>query len=772
MRKYLKNECKKKINIVILSIILTILLTGIYGLVKPMRQVTFEGGHEFVTGTVVENQSVYTGIVLPPGVWQVELSYETDRPIGYHCTATDATVRPGAMLTNGENLYSGKGVTGFELWLLEDTDALEIKVSYDGQGFLQTKDLTIRETRGMGGMIFTTGVFALALFVGVLLYRGYDAEKGITPGTKKALYGVLIITLMASVPYLLGVSMDAGDLVYHLHRIEGIRDGLLDGQFPVRIEPEWVHGHGYASGIFYCNLLLYLPGLLRIAGFPITFTYNLYCIFINLATASIAYFCFSKIFTSRQVGLVCSALYTLSGIRIFKTVLTGAVGENNAMVFLPLILYGFYLVFGAQVAKEQKKCAWLPLGIGFAGVLQTHVLTCEITAFLTILLCLVMIKKVFTKECFLPLFKGAVTALMLSLWFLIPFVDYFLTQDMHIKHVSGRTIQMMGLRPLQLLFGWADQGDVAGMGGVKLQETTPAAVGLFLVLAVLVFVGMWLVGLWKKQSADIAGVGKCSSLLGLLMMVFSLKVFPWDRIQQMHPLFSGLVSSLQFPNRFLGWGTLFGVTAVGCILWYLKKEDKKWLILLVMTGTAASIVAGGLHLNDAIAKYRTNFTLYNVEGMGRGYISGAEYLIEGTDGNTLLYRAPITSEGVSLEAYEKGGLQAVVTCSNADITEGYIDLPLLFYRGYRAVDTVTGEVLSLRYGENNTVCVNLPGGYQGEFMVKFMPPWYWRIGEWISLIGYICILCVPLGEKRGLKEKLSPKEQDIKNDNYDGKEMS
>lgn len=740
MKAYFLKECKKKVNIVILLLILAVLFVGVYGLVKPLRQATLMGNYEFTTGQAVDNQTVYTGIPLPAGVWQVDLTYETDRPLGYHCTVTDATVRPGALLTNGENLYAGKGVTGFRLWLLEDTEALEIKVSYDGQGTLRTGKVTLRETRGLGGIIFTTGLFAMAVFVGMLCYRSFDAARGIAAGTKKAVFGVLVITAMASVPYLLGVSMDAGDLVYHLHRIEGIADGLIDGQFPVRIEPEWVHGHGYASGIFYCNLLLYFPAILRIAGFPITLSYNVYCVLVNLATAAIAYFCFRKIFQSRQIGLVCSALYTLSGIRIFKTVLTGAVGENNAMMFLPLILYGFFLVFGTEVHVEQRKKAWLPLGIGFAGVLQTHVLTCEITAFLTVILCVVMVRRVFTKECFQPLFWGAVTALGLSLWFLIPFIDYFFTQDMHIKHVSGRTIQMMGLRPLQLLFGWADQGEVAGMGGVKLQETTPAAVGWFLVLAVVIFAGMCLFGLWKKQSKDIAGLGVISALFGILMMAMSLKAFPWDAIQQIHPLFASLVSSLQFPNRFLGWGTLFGVTAVGCILWYLQKENKKYITELVLAAAVVSVVTGGLHLNDAICKHRTSFTLYNVEGMGRGYISGAEYLIEGTDGNTLLYRAPMTSEGVTVESYEKGGLQARVACRNPESKNGFVDLPLLLYRGYRAVDVQTGEELALQYGENNTVCVNIPAGYQGEFEVRFIPPWYWRVGERISLFSYILIL--------------------------------
>ena len=33
-----------------------------------------------------------------------------------------------------------------------------------------------------------------------------------------------------------------GDIVFHMMRIEGVKDGLVSGQFPVRIPPEWLFG--------------------------------------------------------------------------------------------------------------------------------------------------------------------------------------------------------------------------------------------------------------------------------------------------------------------------------------------------------------------------------------------------------------------------------------------------------------------------------------------------------------------------------------------------
>lgn len=229
-----------------------------------------------------------------------------------------------------------------------------------------------------------------------------------------------------------------------MHRIEGVKDGLLTGQFPVRLEPRWVFDHGYANGIFYCNLLLYFPALLRMAGFTMTESYAFYCIGLNIATAAIAWYCFSGIFKDRIIGLVCSALYTLSIFRFFKLVMVGAVGEGSAYTFLPLVVYGIYLVFEKDVEDREFHKSWIILGLGYAGLIQTHVLTCEITALFTVLFCLIYIRRVFAWQRFRQLASGAFFALGLSLWYLVPFVDYYLTQDVRIRHASARTIQDRG----------------------------------------------------------------------------------------------------------------------------------------------------------------------------------------------------------------------------------------------------------------------------------------------------------------------------------------
>mgnify|MGYP000682529795 CR=1 FL=1 len=78
-------------------------------------------------------------------------------------------------------------------------------------------------------------------------------------------------------------------------RIEGLKNGLMSLTFPVRIQPNWLENHGYPVSIFYGDILLYFPAVLRIIGISIQDAYRFLVIIVHIATAVTAYFCFHKI---------------------------------------------------------------------------------------------------------------------------------------------------------------------------------------------------------------------------------------------------------------------------------------------------------------------------------------------------------------------------------------------------------------------------------------------------------------------------------------------
>ena len=733
---------QKPIYIVLaFAVVLTILC--IVRMAMPNRAYQYMGSHTFTTG-VPEEISIMKGISLPVGVYEVELVYDTDTNMKNVCYMADGTVFNGGLLTNGENLHANLGRTSFAMWLFEGTTSMELIVAYGGEGKLVTGDLFLYETDSLWTMLLTIIWGITLLVVAVLTFRCYDRQIGVDKEKKTVLLGLLVIILAASLPYLQRGGIGGADWIYHLHRIEGVRDGIVSGQFPVRLEPEWLFGHGYANAVFYCNTLLYIPAFFRLVGFTVITSYNLYCICLNIATAFIAYYCFKNIFNSRYIGLLCSGLYTLSVFRIYKLVITCAVGEASAVTFMPLVLYGLYRAFTEDAESKTYKTVWIPIAAGYAGLIQTHVLSCEITAFLTIIVCLVCLKKVFVKETFLQLAKGALAALLMSFWYLVPFLDYYLNENMHIRHVSGRTIQERGLYIPQLFLQWWTKGGNALVVAEKgMVSSDPMGGSLLLGGALLLFFILWFAGVWKQEKNRVVVLGKTAGLLAAVLMVMSLNIFPWDKLQKMNGMAASLISSIQFPNRFLGWGTVFLVTVTGCLLWFFGKNKHKWYYYLCVICVIAGICTSNIYLLDHTCRDSNYITLYNEEGMGFGYISGAEYVVEGTDFLHMDYAVPVSSDNVEITHYEKEYLHVWMNCLNGSNREGYVDLPMLHYTGYRAYGMASGQEYQTMKGNNNVVRVLIPAGTKETIEVKFVSPIHWRLSEAITYVWWV-VICVLL----------------------------
>lgn len=82
--------------------------------------------------------------------------------------------------------------------------------------------------------------------------------------------------------------------------------------------------------------------------------------------------------------------------------------------------------------------------------------------------------------------------------------------------------------------------------------------------------------------------------------------------------------------------------------------------------------------------------------------------------------------------------------------DSYVDVPLLFYKGYCAVNTETGEKMEVCAGENNVVRVLIPAGFEGWINIYFAPPLYWRISELISGVTIVLILALWWRYRRGV----------------------
>lgn len=745
-RRKVRVNRKPYVRYTILGISLLLSLLCVIRIAMPNREWNYAGSYEFVKGAPCPDQEVYEHISLGAGVYRLELSYESAGDTNAMCNVKDGTVYYGGLLCNGEHMYAALDHTSYDFWLFEPTEELSVTIDYSGQESLTTGNLRIVETNLLWTRYLTILLAISALILWTLWYQKRDAQNEEKERRHVVIFGIGVIAFLASIPYLYDGMISGADLTYHLQRIEGVKDGLLTGQFPVRLEPRWVFDHGYANGIFYCNLLLYFPAFLRMAGFTVTESYLLYCIALNLATVVIAWYSFGKMFRDDVVGLACSGLYTLSIFRVYRLLGTGAVGEGSAFTFFPLVLYGIYLVFEGKKEEREFRNSWIVLGLGYAGLVQTHVLSCEIAALMTVLLCLVYLPKLFEKERFLKCVQGAFFALGLSLWYLVPFLDYYFTQDVKIRHASARTIQERGVTFVQELQTFWNFHDTAASTTERMQYTHPVGPGLFLIagvflLLLLLFLEVIPRGKETEKSFAIRSAG-----VGCLALWMATDTFPWDALQTTSQTAATLVSSLQFPYRFIGWGMTFLIVVVGYLLSFFRKNQKMFYrmgLVIVMTAVATSYV----YLIDAEDESTGAIHLFNRESMGFGYISGEEYLIYGTDSSALSFAKPEADEGIRISEYEKKGLRATFFCENSLDTQGTVKLPILLYKGYQASGD-GGEPLEITDDGSHLLGVSVPAGYSGRITVKFTEPWYWRAAELITLAVVVAFVAGMVYKRR------------------------
>lgn len=280
------------------------------------------------------------------------------------------------------------------------------------------------------------------LFIDLLVWGYIKYFRFFDPERKMVFVVLVFMAFQMGLPmYRNGLSEPINmDLRFHLQRIEGVYRGLISGQFPVRIQPGWLGGYGYASSIFYGDILLYFPAVLRILGWTLQDAYKCYVEAVNIAIIFVSYYAFLRITKNNIAAMAGSVLYAGSTTNLSLIYTTTMVGGYSALIFYPLVIAGFYEAFTEDVASKEYKRIWILLTAGFTGLLLTHMLSCLILGAYSVLCCLVMIKKVFRRNTICEFLKAAGIFVALNLWFLVPFIHYMLSERLHINYELGRVI--------------------------------------------------------------------------------------------------------------------------------------------------------------------------------------------------------------------------------------------------------------------------------------------------------------------------------------------
>jgi len=694
----------------------------------------------FIIGEESGAQEIFLQSELVPlrkGIYDVYVYYLTNTDKNRSDIKAEGNTYAPAK-SNGAVLHADNTYEKYRVWVTESLDGLHVTVSYGGEGTLTVKGVEIREscTTMTYHAFKLLLVFVVLDFVLWVLWNWRMGKKCFSVSTKRKIFFFILIVFMASYPVFTNYVIDGIDLEFHLTRIEGIKDGLLAGDFPVKMQPTWLNGHGYAVSVFYGDFLLYIPAVLRMIGFSLQTCYKFYIVMINALTCLLAWYSLQKVLKDEQTAILGSALYTISFYQMMELYVRAGIGSFTATAFVPLAVCGLIRIY--QSEDDAERGLWIMPVAGFTGILQAQLPVFEITALFTIVTCLLLFKRTFQKARFLNLLKVVVFTILINLWYLVPFLD-FMREKLQVTLESAyRGMDTYSLFLPQLFTAFHNGEGYTGQQEYGMTRDMPFAIGIALVIGALVMVYF----LCSEKALKHKQLAKWMLGIGTVAAALTLTWVPFDRMAEKSALMRKILS-FQFSWRLL-IVVVMAFVIVTCIT-VLNLKDTKYYPGYVAVLCIAMLIPH-LYFMDQRQVLVEPLFYYDLNPVDASTaVVKGEYLYEESKPWNLVRDQVIAFDGSVALEYSKKYLDLTITCENPTEQSARMDLPMLYYPGYTAVDQTTGKKLELVKGIENRLEMMLPAGFAGTVTVKWSEPWYWRVSELCSLT---CIIGVILYDKK------------------------
>ena len=680
-------------------------------------------------------------ISLGRGIYEIHVNYNVSAE-GSSITANTSQLSPLDFHAPSVTLLPERHTAVMTAELRRSVSDFTMETVFSGNGAISIYEVGIFETSHLykKNLFYAFLLCLLVNLVWLFLQSDTAARKTIL-----ALSGIF---LAVCYPLYTDYLIAGHDLPFHLLRIEGIAEALKNGNpLPVKIHPFWAKDYGYAVGTLYGDALLYFPAILRVLGFSVQTAYKYFAAAVNLGTVLISYFSFKTMFQSRKTGLLGCLIYSFSLYRLVDTYTRASVGEYCAMMFLPLVLCGFFLAFSAEKSMRSIKPVLLT-ALGLTGLIQTHVLSCGMAAIIIIPVCIVLIRRVIRPYTFRALAGALLLTILLNMGFLVPFLDYY-GSDLNI--FSGQwqgshgSLQANGLFPVQLfsLFQNSNGGAESTAAGI-MGEMTPG-MGILFLCGILLFCYLLLFHLQDLKKLQNFYPALLCLVIGCLLLYMSTYLFPWDRIASLGGTAGKLLDNLQFPWRFLAFATVL-LTFSTCFA--VRAAEQIGGIQTARSAALGMLLLLAINCGWYFYDFCFNSEPYRVYAsteLNTMLMYSYDYLPIAVNPE-LIQENDIIPAGIDLlEAYQKHGTE--ITCHAATDQPGSIDFPLIYYRYYACTNLDTGEKMPVSAGYNGMLHVDFPAGFNGNIRIAFEEPWFWRASELISILTLPAWFCITLACK-------------------------
>lgn len=609
-----------------------------------------------------------------------------------------------------------------ETFLLEEScENFSFCADYDGKSEILIDSFTlIPETQFYTDTEFLAWVWIVsALLIGFMyLYMSRSAHS---VNSKFLFTGLLLIGAMASVPYIRSGLSWAVDLCYHLVRIEGIKDALAAGQFPVILYPKALEGNGYLN-VMYPSLFLHIPAYLRLLGVSLADSFKFLMILFHFATAFITFHCVYSMKNNSKAAFLAAAVYTLCPYRFTNLYARGAIGEFMAMTFFPLIFAGLYHIL---LGTKRK---WTLLTIGMIGLLGCHILSAVYATAFCVLVCFIFVLQLFKEYRWLALLEAATASVLLALGFLVPFWDYYKSDVLWMQALDFGSFYKTALN-LSGLLGMNLKG---GYYGLTLGLPV-ALLGIFACLA--------LVSGADDTDDHCFAYCKVLTILGIVLTFMVLAFFPAKMFEGL-PGWSFLLGKSQFAWRLLGPASLL-LTMAGSIALFSKESLKRFAPAFMVCVLVLSVLSATRFEDEDYAYGEEVYTIGHAEKIvgipktSNTVVYPFEWRPLYTNDSDLETEIIPSDENlVKIKEYKKENYTTTFsyTCS---AKEQDLEIPVHCYPGYVVTDE-TGTPIAITRGHNGRIKMNASNdGKLHTITVTYHMPQSYVVTTWISILTAI-----------------------------------
>lgn len=535
--------------------------------------------------------------------------------------------------------------------------------------------------------------------------------------SRKGFYPLLLVILTAGAMGCMaypGIVM-GHDILFHLARLEGLAQGISDG-YPVYINSSALEGYGYATGLFYPDIFLIFPALLRNVGLSTIAAYKIFIVLWAVFNALCMYFAARRISGNRHAAFLAGALYAFSSYMATDIFTRAALGEFLAFPFFTLAVWGGYeLIYG-----NPKRIA--PFVFGLSGLVLTHNISLLIAMviFPIWFLCNIvrLIKRpirIFYAAC------GGVIALMISSFYWIPMLQQLFAQKMQMMEKTLESPIALRAVPFTRLF--------FEIPYMKTEFWHPPGIGLiFVILLFLRFA-------FRSKYRRLDSVRDSMLILGFSCIVCSTNFLPWEGAFKSF-------GAIQFPWRLYLAATVFlSIGSAITVMSWSRGNSARWirwtLIVLVMCAFSWCLNVG--YIYAAKISEKNMITSFEPAMAGKLAASGLHYLPAKTKLAYIYERGDKVSVTPEVPyTFTRDGKKGILTL---DIPEGTgdvnVEMPFVWYVGYLAEINDSGRAYATSPSENGLVSFTVrESDSKAKLALDYNGTFEQKASRWFSIIVF------------------------------------